>query len=109
MTTDGRSTPASGRNAAPQRIFAYGPKAAITRPFNNLANWVTFNHSLPAGRPPNCSTGSKLLMVIDLGPETLRERDPKKLIPPLHGALQNEQDHLHLFERLAFMARREGR
>ena len=42
-------------------------------------------------------------------PETLRERDPKKLIPPLHGALlKNEQD-VHLFERLAFMTRREQR
>src|SRR6201991_112905 len=51
----------------------------------------------------------KLLMVEDIGPETLRERDPKKLIPPLHGALiKNEQD-VHLFERLAFMARREAR
>src|SRR5207249_2570272 len=50
----------------------------------------------------------KLLMVEDIGPETLRERDPKKLIPPLHGALlKNEQD-VHLFERLAFMARREA-
>src|SRR5204862_3776371 len=29
----------------------------------------------------------KLLMVEDIGPELLRERDPKKLIPPLHGAL----------------------
>jgi len=39
----------------------------------------------------------------------LRERDPRKLIPPLHGALlKNEQD-VHLFEKLAFMARREGR
>ncbi len=46
----------------------------------------------------------KLLMVEDIGPEILRERDPKKLIPPLHGALlKNEQD-VHLFERLAFMA-----
>ena len=46
----------------------------------------------------------KLLMVEDIDPETLRERDPKKLIPPLHGALlKNEQD-VHLFERLAFMA-----
>ena len=46
----------------------------------------------------------KLLMVEDIGPELLRERDPKKLIPPLHGALlKNEQD-VHLFERLAFMA-----
>jgi MoxR-like ATPase len=51
----------------------------------------------------------KLLMVEDIGPETLRERDPRKLIPPLHGALiKNEQD-VHLFERLAFMARRESR
>ena len=51
----------------------------------------------------------KLLMVEDVTPEMLRERDPKKLIPPLHGALlKNEQD-VHLFERLAFMARRDGR
>ena len=51
----------------------------------------------------------KLLMAEDIGPDALRERDPSKLIPPLHGALlKNEQD-VHLFERLAFMARREGR
>ncbi|HEX3181360.1 MAG TPA: MoxR family ATPase [Beijerinckiaceae bacterium] len=49
----------------------------------------------------------KLLLNEDIGPETLRERDPKKLIPPLHGALlKNEQD-VHLFERLAFLNRRE--
>jgi hypothetical protein len=39
--------------------------------------------------------------------EAIRERDPKRLIPPLHGALlKNEQD-VHLFERLAFLPRRE--
>ena len=49
----------------------------------------------------------KLLLNEDISPETLRESDPRKLIPPLHGALlKNEQD-VHLFERLAFMARRE--
>ncbi|HEX4890588.1 MAG TPA: ATP-binding protein, partial [Alphaproteobacteria bacterium] len=49
----------------------------------------------------------KLLLAEDISPETLRERDPNKLIPPLHGALlKNEQD-VHLFERLAFLARRE--
>lgn len=49
----------------------------------------------------------KLLMVEDITLETLREKDPTKLIPPLHGALlKNEQD-VHLFERLAFLARRE--
>jgi MoxR-like ATPase len=49
----------------------------------------------------------KLLLVEDIDEQTLRERDPKKLIPPLHGALlKNEQD-VHLFERLAFLARRE--
>ncbi|RMF11996.1 MAG: MoxR family ATPase [Alphaproteobacteria bacterium] len=51
----------------------------------------------------------KLLMAEDIPLEVLKERDPKKLIPPLHGALlKNEQD-VHLFERLAFMNRREGR
>jgi MoxR-like ATPase len=50
----------------------------------------------------------KLLMVDDVQPETLRETHPQKLIPPLHGALlKNEQD-VHLFERLAFLNRREG-
>ena len=49
----------------------------------------------------------KLLLSEDVSPETLREKDPSKLIPPLHGALlKNEQD-VHLFERLAFLARRE--
>ncbi len=51
----------------------------------------------------------KLLVSEDIGPEVLRERDPRKLIPPLHGALlKNEQD-VSLFEKLAFMVRREGR
>lgn len=50
----------------------------------------------------------KLLMVEDIPPEALRNTDGKKVIPPLHGALlKNEQD-IHLFERLAFMARRDG-
>ena len=50
----------------------------------------------------------KLLLVEDIDESVLRERDPTKLIPPLHGALlKNEQD-VHLFERLAFLARREG-
>jgi len=50
----------------------------------------------------------KLLLNEDISPETLRENDPRKLIPPLHGALlKNEQD-VHLFERLAFMTRRQG-
>jgi MoxR-like ATPase len=51
----------------------------------------------------------KLLMADDVSPDTLRERDPRKVIPPLAGALvKNEQD-VHLLERLAFMVRREGR
>jgi len=51
----------------------------------------------------------KLLMAEEIGPDALRERDPRKVIPPLHGALlKNEQD-VSLFEKLAFMARREPR
>jgi len=49
----------------------------------------------------------KLLMTDDIDAKILKEKDPKKLIPPLHGALlKNEQD-VHLFERLAFISRRE--
>jgi MoxR-like ATPase len=49
----------------------------------------------------------KLLVSEDIDEEALRERDPRKLIPPLYGALlKNEQD-VHLFERLAFLNRRE--
>ena len=48
----------------------------------------------------------KLLLAEDLSPEDLR-RDGASALPKLHGALlKNEQD-VHLFERLAFMARRE--
>ena len=51
----------------------------------------------------------KLLLVEDIDAEALRERDPSKLIPPLHGALlKNEQD-VQLFERLAFLNRRKER
>jgi len=50
----------------------------------------------------------KLLLNEDIPAEMLRESDPRKLIPPLAGALvKNEQD-THLLERLAFMARRKG-
>ena len=50
----------------------------------------------------------KLLLSEDVSDDVLRERDMRKAIPPLHGALlKNEQD-VHLFERLAFLARREG-
>ncbi len=49
----------------------------------------------------------KLLMNEDIDLETLRENDPERLTPPLHGALlKNEQD-IALFERLAFLARRQ--
>jgi MoxR-like ATPase len=50
----------------------------------------------------------KLLLSEDIAPEMLSETDPRKLIPPLHGALlKNEQD-VQLFERLAFLSRRRS-
>ena len=63
-------------------------------------------------KPPSTSElldWIKLLMAEDMPPEVLRAKDTSKLIPPLYGALlKNEQD-VQLFERLAFMARREPR
>ncbi|MPL99979.1 hypothetical protein SDC9_46201 [bioreactor metagenome] len=48
----------------------------------------------------------KLLLAEDLAPEDLK-KEGATLLPKLHGALlKNEQD-VHLFERLAFMARRQ--
>lgn len=48
----------------------------------------------------------RLLVSDDVDPDDLRA-DVKNALPKLHGALlKNEQD-VHLFERLAFMARRE--
>jgi MoxR-like ATPase len=50
----------------------------------------------------------KLLLHEDMPLDVLQNKDPTKAIPPLHGALlKNEQDVM-LFERLAFMARRNG-
>ena len=50
----------------------------------------------------------KLLLHEDMPLDVLQNKDPTKAIPPLHGALlKNEQD-IMLFERLAFMARRNG-
>jgi MoxR-like ATPase len=50
----------------------------------------------------------KLLLNEDMPLDVLQNRDPTKAIPPLHGALlKNEQDVM-LFERLAFMARRQN-
>ncbi|WP_042251786.1 MoxR family ATPase [Paracoccus sp. PAMC 22219] len=50
----------------------------------------------------------KLILAEDLSPEDLA-RDPATMLPKLHGALlKNEQD-VALFEKLAFMARRQGR
>jgi len=50
----------------------------------------------------------KLLLVEQIDAETLRQRDPSKLIPPLHGALLKTEQDVHLFERLAFLTRRDG-
>ncbi|MCI4589988.1 MoxR family ATPase [Sphingobium sp. BYY-5] len=51
----------------------------------------------------------KLLLNEDMPLDVLQNNDPTKAIPPLHGALlKNEQDVM-MFERLAFMARRQGR
>jgi len=47
----------------------------------------------------------KLLLAEDIPAEVLRSKDRKVAVPPMHGALlKNEQD-VHLFERLVFMAR----
>lgn len=48
----------------------------------------------------------KLLLAEDIPPDVLQSQDNKKTLPPMYGALlKNEQD-IHLFEKIMFMARR---
>ena len=47
----------------------------------------------------------KLILAEDLTPEDLR-RDAKSVLPKMHGALLKTEQDIHLFERLAFAARR---
>jgi MoxR-like ATPase len=49
----------------------------------------------------------KLLVAEDIDPEELRTNDPARLIPPLYGALLKSEQDVQLFERLAFLNRRE--
>ena len=92
-------------------------KSDIQKHVVELLSWVGLKDHLNA-RPPTLSGGQqqrvsiaravisrpKLLLADDISPEALRA-DSTTAIPKLHGALlKNEQD-VHLFERLAFMAR----
>jgi len=48
-------------------------------------------------------------MAEDISPEDLRATDSAQLIPPLYGALLKSEQDVQLFERLAFLNRREQR
>ncbi|WP_139462887.1 AAA family ATPase [Aeromonas veronii] len=48
----------------------------------------------------------RLLLADDIAPEAMRAREPGKLVPALYGALLKTEQDLHLFEKLAFLARR---
>ena len=50
----------------------------------------------------------KLLLAEDLPLDVLQNRDVRQAIPPLHGALLKNEADVMLFERLAFLARRQG-
>ena len=50
----------------------------------------------------------RLLLADDIALEALRSREPGKLVPALYGALLKTEQDLHLFEKLAFLARRGG-
>jgi len=50
----------------------------------------------------------KLLLAEDIDPAVLHEASTKKTLPPLYGALLKNEADVHLFERVAFMARRSS-
>jgi MoxR-like ATPase len=50
----------------------------------------------------------KLLLAEDISPEVLRQKDTNNALPPLYGALLKNEADVHMFERLAFIARRDN-
>ncbi|MBV2183167.1 MAG: MoxR family ATPase [Rhizobium sp.] len=84
-----------------------GIKQALIR--NALTQFYEIRETPGLKKKPSTSEALdwiRLLVSEDIDPSDLRA-DPKQALPKLHGALlKNEQD-VHLFERLAFMARRE--
>ena len=50
----------------------------------------------------------KLLVAEDIPVDALKETATKKTLPPLYGALLKNEADVHLFERVAFMARRSS-
>ncbi len=48
----------------------------------------------------------KLLVAEDIPPEALHSKDGKATIPPRYVALRKNEQDIHLFEKLVFMARR---
>jgi len=50
----------------------------------------------------------KLLLHEDMPLDVLQSNDTRKAIPPLHGALLKNEADVMLFERLAFLSRRQG-
>lgn len=84
-----------------------GIKQALIR--NALTQFYEIRETPGLRKKPSTSEALdwiRLLVAEDIDPADLRA-DPKQALPKLHGALlKNEQD-VHLFERLAFMARRE--
>jgi MoxR-like ATPase len=48
----------------------------------------------------------KLLLAEDISLDVLKEKNAKKLIPPLYGALLKNEADVQLFEKLAFLSRR---
>ena len=81
----------------------------LRRAMNSVAGIRVFVINPPVIRVGGQLTNAAYQFTLqDVDLDTLREQDPDKLTPPLHGALlKNEQD-VALFERLAFLSRRQS-
>ena len=80
-------------------------KAALTRFFE-------VRETPGLKKPPSTSElldWIKLLMSDELEPHVLLNKDQRQAIPPLHGALLKTEQDVALFERLAFISRRDGK
>lgn len=91
-------------------VAAHHPTAREDLVRSALSRFFEIRETPGLKKPPSTSElldWIKLLMSDDVDPAVLNEKDPRKAIPPLHGALLKTEQDVALFERVAFLSRRD--
>ncbi len=100
------------KNTMQQIVAAHFPGIKSTLVDSALQTFFQLREVPGLKKPPSTSElidWLKLLLSDDLPEQVLQESDPRKAIPPLHGALIKNERDVSLLEKLAFMHARSQR